>query len=150
MGVIQGLKAKLTDPEERGELLRYLIVGVLTTGVDLLVFSLLTHFFGVEHKQVWNSAAWMAAILFSFVMSRDFVFRSDNPLWPEFLRHVSSRVLISLIFSNGGLWLFYDVLGIRQRFFGTSLLWAKVLVLFFVVVGNYIVGKIFVFQKQKS
>lgn len=144
------LKA-VRDKEQRRELVRYLISGVLTTLVDILTHAFLISVFGKESKSgmmLMNTAAFTAAILFAFVISRRYVFRSENPICSEFVRFFASRLLISFLFNNGGFWLFYYALGWQAPLLNTDILWAKIVAQFFVVAGNYVVGKLFVFHKQ--
>lgn len=144
------LKGLLQDKQLQYEVLRYLISGVLTTLVNLFIFTLLCTLFGMEKRLLFNTIAIAASILFAYGMNRLFVFRSEAAVAMEFVRFVSSRLLISLIFDNGGLFLLYDVLQWHAFVPFTNVRWAKVIGQFFVVAGNYIVGKIFVFAKKKT
>lgn len=65
-----------------GQALRYLVVGGLTTGVNIVLFFALTHL-GVAW--FWaNLVAWALSVLFAFVANRRVVFASHSThLWRE-------------------------------------------------------------------
>jgi len=93
------------------EIITYLIAGVLATLVNLLVFMLLSQVFGPERWYLTNAPAISAALLFAFFTNRWFVFRSKGPVWLEFRRFVGSRILISLLFEYGAMYLFIQSVG---------------------------------------
>ncbi|NLO37173.1 MAG: GtrA family protein, partial [Clostridiaceae bacterium] len=65
------------------EVITYVIAGVLTTLVNLAVFTLLSSLFGQERWWISNLPAIVAAILFAFFANRFFVFQSHGPIWQE-------------------------------------------------------------------
>lgn len=132
------------------EIITYLIAGVLATLVNLLVFMLLSQVFGPERWYLTNAPAISAALLFAFFTNRWFVFRSKGPMWLEFRRFVGSRILISLLFEYGAMYLLFNLMGIQLEIpIGSlSLSVSKVLTQFLVVAGNYVMSKIFIFRHQ--
>ncbi len=132
------------------EIITYLIAGVLATLVNLLVFMLLSQVFGPERWYLTNAPAILASLLFAFFTNRWFVFRSKGPVWLEFRRFVGSRILISLLFEYGAMYLLFNVMGIRLEIpIGSlSLSVSKVLTQFLVVAGNYVMSKLFIFRHQ--
>jgi len=59
-----------------GEALRYLIVGGLTTLINLVIFFCLTH---LSIPWFWaNIAAWFLSVLFAFIANKKLVFSSSN------------------------------------------------------------------------
>lgn len=130
------------------EVILYLIFGVLTTLVNLVVFTMLSRVFGKDRWYVSNLPAISLAILFAFVTNRLIVFQSSGPWLAEMLRFVSSRIFVSLAFEYGFMYLMYNVLKLKSglklgRF---ELSYAKLIVQVLVVVGNYVLSKLFIFQ----
>ncbi|MDD2580094.1 MAG: GtrA family protein [Eubacteriales bacterium] len=129
------------------EVITYLIVGGLTTLVNLAVFSLLSRVVGYRFWWVSNAVAIPASILFAYVANRLLVFRSNAPVLQEMVRFFASRVVVSLVFEYGAMALLYDVIGLT----GTIHIWrwelliSKLLSQIFVIVGNYLISKFFVF-----
>ncbi|MDD2375130.1 MAG: GtrA family protein [Eubacteriales bacterium] len=133
------------------EIIVYIIAGVLTTMVNLVVFTLLTRIFGSDQWWISNFPAIVAAILFAFWANRTFVFRSNGPFWPELGKFVAARVFTALAFEYGAMFLLTDVLQMKAvlRFGPWELLISKLLTQFLVLAGNYVFSKLFVFRSAK-
>jgi len=129
------------------EVITYVIAGVLTTLVNLAVFTLLSSLFGQDRWWISNLPAIVAAILFAFFANRFFVFRSHGPFWQEMGKFFMSRIFISLLFEYGAMFLLYNILGIDQvwHLMRWDLSISKLLTQVLVLVGNYVVSKWFVF-----
>lgn len=133
------------------EVLAYLIAGVLTTLVNLAVFTWLSRLFGADRWWLSNFPAILAAIVFAFFSNRLFVFRSRGPLLSELGKFFLSRFLVSLVFEYGAMFLFYELLGLK----GTVPVWrwslsiSKLLSQLLVMVANYLFSKWFVFNKPE-
>lgn len=132
------------------EVITYLIVGGLTTLVNLAVFSLLSRVVGYRFWWVSNAVAIPASILFAYAANRVFVFQSRAPMLQEMLRFFASRAVVSLVFEYGAMALLYDVIGWTQtiHILRWELLVSKLLSQIFVIVGNYLISKFFVFIQQ--
>ncbi len=125
------------------ETVAYLFWGVLTTAVNIAVFSLCRQVPGVTAVAA-NAAAWIAAVVFAFATNRRFVFGSTAapgfPLAREFFLFAASRVFsgavdTALIFAT------VDVMGLAD-------VPMKVLANAVVIVLNYATGKWLVFRKK--
>ncbi len=131
------------------EVMMYLIVGGFTTLVNVGVFTVLSYFIG--HRRWWlsNVPAIIIAILVAYVLNRLLVFRSHGPVIKEMYRFFSSRILISLVFEYGAMFLLYNVIGLTLLIplMRWELSVSKVLSQFFVVVGNYLVSKFYIFAE---
>ena len=130
------------------EILIYLIVGVLTTLVswtakflfNYLVYSGGAHPHGVQNT-VLSVVENAAGIAFAYPTNRAWVFQSRNPnILAEAGSFVASRLVTMLIGWLLNL-LIVNVLGFSV-FVGT------VVASVFVVIGNYVVSKLFVFKKK--
>ncbi len=179
MNIVSFLKGDSTlssSSQKKREIFFYLIFGGLTTLVNLVSFTVFDKLFGSQHLliafgnvqidllgyDVMNqTVAWIIAVIFAYVTNRIFVFKSKGPVFKEFIGFVSSRVATLLAFELGTFELFVllmqNVIGIDKNVvafsvFGltcTYLYLVKLLNSIFVVIGNYILSKIFVFRTKK-
>ncbi len=124
----------------RREQLAYLVVGVMTTVINYIIYVLLTE--GVSlHYAASNVIAWAAAVAFSYFANGKWVYRSTGRRgWREAGEFVLSR-LFSLGLETVLLLLLVDLLHADK-------LIAKLLVAVVVVVVNYLTG-LLVFKRKK-
>ena len=132
------------------ELLVYLIVGVLTTivawGCKFLwnaLFYAGTAYPTVAQNTMLSVVENVSGIAFAYPTNRKWVFQSRNPnILAEMGSFVGSRLATMLMGYLLNL-LFVNVLGI-------SVFVSTVVVGFAVIVGNYVLSKLFVFKKKKD
>lgn len=127
------------------EIIMYLIFGVLTTVISLIVYYLLTFTILDANNplllQIANIISWVAGVLFAYFTNRKYVFESKNAnKLKEFTSFVGARVttliLDMLIMGVGVTWLeFNDKV-------------MKLISQILVIVGNYILSKLIVFKKN--
>ena len=140
------------------ETILYIVFGVATTVVNYIVFHLLYNvLWSQRNSLVANAAAFVAAVIFAFVVNKLFVFESRS--WaPAVLRREIPSFLAGRIGSFGieeaGLFLAEKVFrlgGVVAITVGTTALdWItviKVALAFVVVALNYVFCKLFVFKK---
>ena len=140
------------------ETILYIVFGVATTVVNYIVFHLLYNvLWRQENSLTANAAAFVAAVIFAFVVNKLFVFESKS--WSlEVLKREIPSFLAGRIGSFGieeaGLFLCEKVLklgGVIAFTLGTVALdWitiVKVALSFIVVILNYVFCKLFVFKK---
>lgn len=126
------------------EMISYLIFGVLTTLVNLVVFQLCDVVLGIYYIAA-NVIAWIIAVIFAYVTNKLFVFESKS--WElrlivkEVISFGSARIL-SLLFETGFIALTVEVIGIPKFI-------SKIIASLFVVIINYIASKLFIFKKKK-
>lgn len=128
-----------------GEIIRYLIIGVLTTIISLVTYYLLTYTFLNPNKaielQIANVISWIISVTFAYFTNRQFVFqKKDKSNFKEMLSFYLSRVSTLLI----DMFLMYVFVSILK--FNDKII--KVLVQIIVIVLNYIFSKFFVFKKK--
>lgn len=128
------------------EIINYLIVGGFTTIVSMGIFygSTLTFLDGNDaiELQIANVLAWIGSVTFAYITNRIFVFESKNPnIFKEVVSFVSSRV-VTLLMDMGTMFVLSTLLHINYNF-------SKIVASVLVVVGNYVISKIFVFKKGK-
>ncbi len=129
--------------EKYKEIIRYLIVGVLTTVVSLGVYYMCVSTFltpkSAVQLQLANIFSWVAAVTFAYIMSRFFVFQSKRKNWiREALSFYSSRVL-TLFMDMSIMFVMVTLCGLNDKL-------AKLVVQVVVTVVNYIFSKLFVFR----
>ena len=126
------------------EIINYLIVGVLTTVVSLVVYYVSVCTFlnpgNAFELQFANIFSWIIAVIFAYFTNRKYVFESKNQnKLKEAMKFVGSRVTTLLL----------DML---TMYIGVTLLkfddkFMKLISQVLVTVGNYIISKFFVFRK---
>ena len=136
------------------EVVVYLIVGVLTTIVNFVAQTLLNQVFGVTNWWFSTAPAILIAILFAYVTNRIFVFRSKGPVLQELWKFISSRILVSLVFEYGGMFLLFNVIGWTSVFHffpgDEGLQVAKLPTQVLVMAGNYVISKFLIFRTTHS
>lgn len=123
---------------EHLEVINYLFVGGCTTVVSIGSFSLCR---GCGIGLIGsNVISWILSVIFAYFSNRVFVFRSSNMnKIREFVSFCGSRV-ITLVLDTLLMLLFVN-------YIGTSDLVSKIIVQVVVVIGNYVISKLFVFKK---
>ena len=129
----------------RKEVLRYLIVGGLTTLVSMALFYGSTWtFLNPENPfqlQVANVLSWVGAVAFAYVTNRRFVFESKNPnIFNELVSFVGSRVA-TLLLDMAVMFVLVTLLSVNSDF-------SKIVAMVLVTVGNYIISKLLVFKNR--
>ena len=140
------------------ETILYIVFGVATTVVNYIVFHLLYNvLWQQENSLTANAAAFVAAVIFAFVVNKLFVFESKSWSAATLKREVPSFLagrIGSFGIEEAGLFLAEKVfkLGgvVAITVGGTVLDWItliKVALAFVVVALNYVFCKLFVFKK---
>ena len=120
------------------ELISYVIFGILTTLVNILVYLLFTRLIGLNYI-ISNILAWFFSVLFAYITNRIWVFESENTnIFKEIILFFSGR-LFSGIVDTVLMFVFIDLL-----FVGDSI--SKITIQVIVVALNYIISKFIVFK----
>ena len=126
------------------EIWNYIIVGGLTTLVSLLtyyisVLTILNPNNSLE-LQIANIISWILSVAFAYITNRIFVFKSKNKnIIKEASSFVSSRI-ITLLLDMLSMFLIVTILHINDKI-------GKIISQIVVMIGNYIISKLFVFKK---
>ena len=124
------------------EILSYLVFGVMTTVVNYLIYLPLYNLLGMS-ASLSNAIAWVAAVAFSYLTNKPFVFRSHDwsmkTVVPELTKFVTCRIGSGLS-ETLILLVTVDILGWNGN------IW-KLLTSVLVVVLNYVGSKFLVFKK---
>ena len=128
------------------EIVNYLIVGVLTTVVSLLVYYGLTLTVldpeQAVQLQAANVISWIAAVVFAYFTNRRFVFQSKDPeIFKECIKFVLSRVSTYLL-SVG--------LNVLLTWLGVNVYVTTIVAAVSVVIANYVISKLLVFRKKEA
>ena len=122
-------------------IIAYIVFGVLTTGVNYLVYFSLYNVAKLS-ATASNAVSWLVAVIFAFITNKTFVYKSNN--WncnvalPEFLKFMLCRVASGLL-ETAILFIAVDSLLLDGN------LW-KIITSIIVVVLNYISGRLVVFR----
>ena len=129
------------------EIVRYLIVGVLTTVVSLGIYYLLVYTIldpsNAISLQIANVVSWIGAVLFAYVTNRKFVFQSKNAhVKKEALSFFGSRV-VTLLMDMA-------IMFVGVSVFHYSDKWMKLVSQVVITILNYVFSKLFVFRKKEK
>ena len=134
------------------ETIRYLIVGLLTTIISILLLWIFYGTCGIE-ENISNILSNIITIAIAYALNRVFVFRSeDKDVLKESLRFLGSRVTVAII----DVTLFFILTKVFiNDFYCFSytidhVLIIKIIVNVIVIVLNYIFSKLFVFKNAKK
>ncbi len=133
------------------EMINYLIIGVLTTVISLIVkyallFTILDAKDGLQ-LQISIIVSWVVAVVFAYITNRTFVFKSKNEkILKEIFLFFSSRI-VTLVMESVILWFFITYLKLNSNIY--VVVWT-VLTQFSVIVGNYVLSKFIVFSKKEK
>ncbi len=127
------------------EIINYLIVGFRTTAVSFVAYFIVTRTFldpnDAFQLQIANIIKWVVGVTFAYVTNRRYVFKSKRKDWiNEFIMFTSSRVL-TLFLDMGVMALLVTKLKIND-------LIANFISIVLVMIGNYVLSKLFVFRKK--
>ena len=140
------------------ETILYIIFGVATTAVNYIVFHLLYNVLWQQRSSLLaNAAAFVAAVIFAFVVNKLFVFESKSWSAATLKREIPSFLAArigSFGIEEAGLFLCEKVLKrggiVAITLGGVSLDWitiVKVALSFVVVALNYVFCKLFIFKR---
>ena len=124
------------------QLIKFGIVGVIATLIDLAVLMLLKEFMHVD-VLVASAVAFSVSVIANYILSMLFVFKgSENSKVKEFI------VFVAL--SIGGLLLNQFIMWIGTEIMTAYYLWVKAFALVFVPIYNFITRKIFLEKKLRK
>ena len=140
-----GLK-KLADwYREHREGMRYLVFGVLSTIINIVVFAICERMLHLS-TIISNVIAWTIAVLFAYVTNKLYVFDSKTTKKQELAREILSFFgarIATLIIETAFLWVVIDKLGFNDIFM-------KIISNIIVIILNFVFSKIFIFKKEKN
>ena len=125
--------------------LLYLIFGVLTRFVNIVVYYILFNHVLLSNI-LSNGIAWVAAVIFAFITNKIWVFKSKTLEIEQVIKELSA--FFSARLSTG-------LLDMAIMYVGVDLLkvnsiYSKIISGVVVVILNYIFSKLFIFRKNKE
>ncbi|MGP4106080.1 GtrA family protein [Virgibacillus sp. L01] len=126
------------------EITNYIIFGVLTTLINILVYVFLTKFFSFSY-QTATVIAWIVAVLFAYYTNKKYVF---NTIYASLFQTIKSFCLF-VYYRILSLLVDLLVMYIIIEFLYLDDLVTKVIANVVVVIFNYITSKLFIFSKTE-
>lgn len=124
-------------------IISYLVFGVLTTLVNLVVYYLCYHLWGVGND-ISVVIAWVLAVLFAFFTNKPFVFESYD--WSPKVLLPEAGSFFGCRLGSGMLELV--LMHVTVEMLGWPGMLMKLLVNIIVVILNYVASKVLVFRKK--
>lgn len=133
------------------EIINYLIIGVLTTVVNLAVkYALLFTVLNASDAtqlQIAVVISWVVACIFAYITNRKIVFKSKSKkILKEFTAFVSAR-LFTLFLEMLIMFVFVTLLKLDSDLW--VVIWSLVAQVVVIVV-NYVLSKLVIFKKEKN
>lgn len=161
------LKIPMLEKLLQYEIISYLVFGVLTTAVNFGVKAIFTLIAGDNYETSvlfsigplpfkWiyliQAAGWIAAVIFSYITNKLFVFESSS--WrpavfiKEFTSFVGARVFTFIAFEEIAFALLLSLLHSSEAEGGLSFWIANIIISVFVIIFNYVASKLVIFRKK--
>lgn len=125
------------------ETILYVIFGVLTTLINIVVSTVLVKVFQVEGNLA-STIGIIISILFAYFTNRKMVFNSTaetaKEKWKEFFKFILGRSF-TMVIEMAGVFLLYTVLGVEYVI-------TKVTITVIVVILNFFISKFFAFKRK--
>lgn len=134
-----------------GEIIRYLVMGGLTTVVSWGTYALFARNLGMGIT-ISNILSWICAVIFAYLTNKVWVFHSYSWKIGFVLREVAlffSARLATGVIEMAGVPLLVKA-GLNQKLFGVKGMLAKVAVSVLVVILNYVFSKLIIFRKKEK
>ena len=129
--------------EKYYNIISYLFFGVLTTGVNYLLYLPCYNLWGFSGS-VSNVIAWIFAVAFAYLTNKPFVFKSHDwsagTVIPELTRFVGCRMGSGAL-ETAIIWLTVDILAWNGNVM-------KLATSVIVIVVNYLASKLLVFRRK--
>lgn len=133
---------------KRKELFNYLIVGVLTTLVSLISYFILSRILDITNNIYFimaNTISWILSVSFAFITNKIFVFESHTK--GKYALKEASKFILSRVFT---FILDLLIMLILVKLIKINNDYAKLIVQIIVLVLNYILSKLIVFNSKKT
>lgn len=126
--------------QKNKEIIMYLIFGVLTTVVNIVVYYLFSNIIQMNYL-FSNAMAWFLSVLFAYITNRKYVFNSNSAqIFKEALSFFSSRLATGLL----DMFLMWFLVNFNLL----NDVISKIVVNIIVVILNYILSKLVVFKNK--
>ncbi|MDN4079274.1 GtrA family protein [Paenibacillus polymyxa] len=127
------------------ELVNYVVFGILTTIINLIIYALFTKVLGADYK-LSITVAWLISMIFAFVTNKLYVFKKNDSQLTSLPKEFSLFFLIRL----SSLCLDFILMIVLIQNVRMDDFLAKIIVNFIVIAVNYLASKYLVFMKRTS
>lgn len=133
------------------EVISYIIFGILTTVVNIIVSYILKAVFKIEGN-IASTIGIICSILFAYFTNRKWVFESKankaKEKWEEFGKFILGRVL-TMIIEILGVYILNDIIHIFYGIFSDNIAYLinKCIITVIVIILNFFISKFFAFKK---
>ena len=129
------------------EIIMYLIIGGLTTLINILAYFLVTNsFLNPKDKlelQIAEVIAWVVAVIFAYYTNKKYVFKvKSGKSLKEALSFFSSRI-VTLLIEMAIMYIFVSLLNFNDKII-------KIVAQVIVIILNYLFSKFIVFKKKNN
>lgn len=132
----------LENREFMTHIIKYLLFGVLTTIISIGSFGILIYTTPIN-ENICNFISIILGILTAYILNRKYVFESkEKNILKEFMKFVMARALSSL-FDMVTFFIFATCLSFNEMI-------VKIVISLVVIILNYILSKVMVFNKGKN
>ena len=124
---------------------RYIIVGIVTTAINIVIYWLLTNLLHI-HFLAATTISWVVSVLFSFTTSKSYVFNSGEKGIGSTMKQLSLFILLrasSYLLDTSSM-----ILLVGMLHFSDTL--SKIAVNILVVIFNYVLSKNIVFKSNAA
>ena len=136
--------AKIIDILKKyNSLILYAVFGVGTTAINIVAYYLLFNVLEIKNVPS-NIIAWIISVLFAFITNKLFVFKSKSLALKTVFKESASFFACRLLTGVLDVAIMYFAVDV---FFQNSTLWKSISNII-VIILNYIVSKVFVFNKK--
>lgn len=127
------------------ELIKYFIIGVMTTIINYIIFALLSSVIKID-MHISNIIAWIVSVIFAYFTNKLFVFESKSfelkVIGKEIISFGAARIF-SLLLEEIILYVFVNLLNMNQ-------LIIKLIANVVVMVLNYVLSKFIIFKNPNK
>ena len=127
------------------EVIKYLIIGILTTMVNYIIFVILVNIAKIE-MHTSNIIAWLISVIFAYFTNKLFVFESKSFEIKVLIKEISTfgiARIFSLLLEEAILYIFVNKLEMNK-------LIIKLIANIIVIVLNYVLSKFIIFRDKKK
>lgn len=124
------------------EIILYLIMGVLTTVVNIVFFYIFIQW-NVDYR-IATTIAWIVSVIFAYISNKLYVFKSKTATKKAFINEILSFFwfrLLSYFIDLGSMILMVSCMNTNETI-------AKIIANIIVVAANYCFSKWFIFKKR--
>lgn len=128
--------------KQSSEVILYLIMGVLTTVVNVVAFFILVHVH-MDYKLA-TTVAWIVSVVFAYVTNKLYVFKSETKTKKALVKELISFFwfrLLSYFIDIGSMILMVSYMSTNEAI-------AKIIANVIVIVANYGFSKWFIFKNK--